>query len=102
MRALLLIDSRMDLLRMYNDKYSVSCVGLFFLKNFDTVKILRDSMLNLSAANFRYEISPGFGGLTITPICNSQGYSKPFYNLVKQSSINPLLTTHHTIMSIKT
>jgi hypothetical protein len=45
-------------------------------------------MLNLSASNFKYEISPGLGGLTITPICKNQGYSKPFYYLVKHSSIN--------------
>jgi hypothetical protein len=64
-------------LRMYKrererERNNISQRSIFSVETGGRLKLLRGSMFNLSAANFRYEISPGLGGLTITPICKRQ------------------------------
>lgn len=59
---------------MYQKKLSVQYLAYvrFSTEAGRGLKPLRGSMFNLSAVNFGYEISPGLGGLTITPICKRQ------------------------------
>lgn len=72
--ALLLKDSRIDLLQRRFEAcyYHLTRYFSFVWKVRHIVQNVEGSIFNLSAEYFMYEMSPGLGGFTISPICKLQ------------------------------